>query len=191
MNNGNHFSFTSTWKDIPELDQLARQISSFLFPKRRLIARCRFERDDLSVILSKEADYYHLLYFTKNVMTSDEIGPLLDIFATALDQIGLSIEQVRTRISLDLFANDFEMQFLERLKLIISKVNTHAWHATRVDQREFIMLKEAKSPLKENHHKADASGYVSHSPNSFLTDELTSEELSEFAQLGLDLRKIH
>ncbi len=189
MNNGHHYSFTSGWKEVSELDQLSRQISSFLFPKRQFLARCRIERRNFSVTLWKEKERCFLLYVTKDVMRADDIGTFMDILTLALDQIGVRLEEARTRMMVDLCAHDFELNLLERLRLMISKVETHSWLSAQIDQKEFVMLKEAKSPLRQGINPQEVTPQLD-PVHSFSESELTSAEMSEFTQLGLELRKI-
>ena len=189
MSFSSHGIVSSSWKDASKLDELARQVSSFVFPKRRLVTRLRSSLADLSVILWKEDNQYCLTYLTDQSIKAEHIGNVLDVFSALVDQMGFSLERVRASVFLSILAPAFESGFLSRLRFVSSKIEAHMWISSEVDQKEMVLLREVSLfPKPEENGKKLINNLESSDP--LMAEQLTQEELSEFAQLGLDLRKI-
>ena len=183
-------ALTSGWKDATSFDQLARQITSFLFPNRRLIARFKSDSALPSVTLWQEGSECFLAYLTDQSMREEHLTEILNVFSKIYDEGIVASDQPALRMAMSLFAAGFHPNFLSKLRFFAWPTQTYAWARSESDQKETVLVREVGHPIKQTPFKSESLRPGNGASENVRPEGLSSEELSAFVQLGMDLRKI-
>jgi hypothetical protein len=185
-------TFTFHWKDASPLDQTVKQISSFLFPGWRCIGRLKSENVlDSSLTMWRDGNRCTLVYLTNQIMKAAHVVTILDFLEKAAAE-GASNNQWISKLSVCLFALKFDSDFLSKLRFFSSPIQTYEWGVSCDDGKETVLVHEIGLSGRKEEKKAwtENGEESSKTPSSQpLLQPLTSEELSAFVQLGMDLRK--
>ena len=182
-------AWTSGWKDATRLDQLARQLNTFLFPTRRLVARLNISDAALSVTLWREGNLCCLAYVTDRALAKESLSDVLVVFSRAYEEGMVAGEPAVKNVTMCLFSSDFHADFLARLWFFSWPIQTYEWSLGDVDQKETVLVKEVTWESKQLPVCSRSSDETARDESPQLAP-LTSEELSAFVQLGMDLQKI-
>lgn len=173
--------FTSNWKDACALDLSAQQITTFLHPERKCIARLKLAQSpqDKSITLWTDSKACFLVFLTDQTLKEDAVIQIITSVERVMRQEAFSSDRWLASLSVNVFSTKFDLALLSKLRFLALRLQTYEWSISTRDGKETILVREVK------YQKVDTNT-VSES----FANPLSSEELSAFVQLGMDLRKI-
>ncbi len=181
---------TSGWKEATRLDHLTRQVASFLFPSRRLIARLMTEGDAPSVTLWKDGNQCCLVYLTDQALREENLADILRTLSVIYNEGIISNDSNSSRVLLNVFSPDLHLDFLSKLHFFSCPIQTYEWLFGENEKKEAILIQEVTAATKKPPPKdlSFPEGVKITEGERF--EPISSEELSAFVELGMDLRKI-
>jgi hypothetical protein len=133
-----------------------------------------------------------LVYLTEQVMKAAHIVTVLDLLEKAEAEAAFN-DQWMSKLSVYWFALRFDFDFLSKLRFFSVPVQAYEWRVSRDDGKETVLVHEISYAHKKEEKKMEAENTERNFPGALSTQPLlqplTSEELSAFVQLGMDLRK--
>lgn len=185
-----HPTLTSGWKDASRLDGFVRQISLLLFPKRRLVARFKAVDQKMpSVTFWQEGKECCAVFLFDQTLKENHLYDIFKIFSSMEDEGLIIADSNRIRTTMEIFAPDFEYQFLSKLRFFSWQVRAYEWLLNQEDGKETILVQEVNAASKQILPKSTHVSGVTEF-NGDTLEPISSEELSAFVELGIDLRKM-